>query len=145
MNETSMDRVLKVGLLIGVACALWMFVSGFAGWYKDPALANLFFFVVLIEIAGLIWGLRQTANLGNTYRDQIVAGALMSIIAGVIIMGASLLFTMVVFPDAMDALRAADASATPMSQAMAGFLGTLVTGILGSAVIGLWVHRRPSA
>jgi hypothetical protein len=29
-----------------------------------------------------------------------------------------------------------------MSQAMDGFLGTLVTGILGSAVIGIWVRGR---
>jgi hypothetical protein len=140
-----MDPILKAGLLIGVSCAIWMFIFGFAGWYKDPALANLFFFVVLIEIAGLLWGLRQTAKQGKPYRDQIVAGTLMSIIAGVIIVCSSLVFTMVAFPEALASFQAADPSATPMSQAMGGFLGTLITGILASSVIALWVRRRPSA
>jgi len=137
-----MDPILKAGGLIGVSCAVWMFVCGFTGWYKDPSLASLFFLVILIEVAGLVWGLRQNALPGKRYRDQIVAGTLMAIIAGVIIVCASLVFTMVVFPDAMDAARASDPSATPMSQAMAGFLGTLITGILASAVIAIWVRAR---
>ena len=137
-----MDPILKTGLLIGVACSIWMFIFGFAGWYKDPALANLFFFVVLIELAGLVWGLRQTAAQGKAYRDQIVAGTLMAIIAGVIIVCSSLVFTMVAFPDSLDSFRATDPSVTPMSQAMGGFLGTLVTGILASAVIAIWVRRK---
>lgn len=139
-----MDPILKAGLLIGVSCAIWMFIFGFAGWYRDPALANLFFVVVLIEIVGLVWGLRQTAKQGKPYRDQIVAGTLMSIIAGVIIVCSSLVFTMVAFPEALVSFQAADPSVTPMSQAMGGFLGTLITGILASSVIALWV-RRPSA
>ena len=64
-----MDPILKTGVAIGVGCAIWMFVFGFTGWYKDPALANLFFFVIVIEIVGLIWGLRQTARQGKHYRD----------------------------------------------------------------------------
>jgi hypothetical protein len=44
------------------------------------------------------------------------------------------------YPDAMDAPRAADPSATPMSQALAGFIGTLVTGILASAAIAIGVR-----
>ena len=31
-----MNPILNTGLAIGVACAAWMFVVGFAGWYKDP-------------------------------------------------------------------------------------------------------------
>jgi hypothetical protein len=137
-----MNPILKTGVLIGVSCAIWMFIFGFAGWYKDPQLANLFFFVIAIEATCLMWGLRQTAREGKAYRDQIVAGTMMAIVGGVIIVCASLVFTMVVFPDAMDALRASDASATPMSQAMGGFLGTLVTGILTSAIVGIRVRGR---
>ena len=137
-----MDPILKTGGLIGLTCAVWMFIYGFTGWYKDPALTSRFFLVIVIEIAGLAWGLRQNALPGKRYRDQIVAGTLMAIIAGVIIVCASLVFTMVVFPDAMDAARASDPSATPMSQAMAGFLSTLITGILASAVIAIWVRGR---
>ena len=116
-----------------------------------------------IEIAGLVWGLRQTAQ-NRTYGGQILAGTMMAIVAGVILIISSLAFTTIVFPtyfaDIEQAYRAAlqqqgrsdaeiaaaiqanAASATPMAQAMSGFIGTLVTGILASAIIGLFVRRR---
>ena len=139
-----MNPILKTGLIIGVACALWMFVFGAAGWYRDPATARLFFFVVVIEIAGLLWGLRQTAREGRTYSGQVVAGTMMAIIAGVVIIAASLVFTMAVFPEAMERMRADDPSTTPMAQALGGFMGTLITGIVVSALIAIRV-RAPRA
>jgi hypothetical protein len=140
-----MNPILATGILIGGLCSVWMFVVGFAGWYKDPAMAWAFFLVVLIEVGGLVVGLRRTAVEGRTYTGQIVAGTMMAVIAGVIIIGASLVFTMAAFPDALDAIRATEPAATPMSQALDGFLGTLVTGIIASAVIAIWVRaRRPN-
>ena len=91
-------------------------------------------------VGSLVWGLRQTAREeGRNYSQQIVAGTMMAVIAGVVIVVASLAF-IAVFPDAMDAPRAADPSATPMSQALSGFIGTLITGILASAVIAIVVR-----
>jgi hypothetical protein len=139
-----MNPILKAGLLIGLLCAVWMFVFGFAGWYRDQSMTWVFFLVILIQIAGLVWGLRATAREGRTYGGQIVAGAMMSIVAGVIVIGASLVFTMVAFPDALEAIQAREPAATPMSQALDGFLGTLVTGIVASAVIAIWIRAaRP--
>ena len=44
----------------------------------------------------------------------------------------------------ISAAVAAAASQTPMSQAMAGFLGTFVTGVVASAIIAIWIRaRRP--
>ena len=130
-----------------------------------PALANVLFISVAmaIQIAGLIWGLRQTAR-SRTYGGQILAGTMMSIVAGVIIIVSSLVFTTIVFPnyfadieqsyrtalqqqgksdaEIAAAIQASAASATPMAQAMSGFIGTLVTGIVASAVIGLFARRR---
>lgn len=159
-----MNPILSTGILIGVLCSLWTLVMGFTGWYKDPALANVFFVVIAIEVAGLVWGLRRTAREGRAYGGQILAGTMMSIVAGVIIIGSSLLFTTVLFPDYSQqlehmyratlqqqgkseaeiaaALQANAASWTPMAQAMSGFVGTLVTGIVASAVIGFFVRRR---
>jgi hypothetical protein len=134
-----MNPILNTGLLIGALCAVWMFVCGVTGWYKDPALNLLFFLVIPIEIGGLIWGLRQTAREGRTYRAQIVAGTMMAVIAGVVIIAGSLAFTSM-YPDAMDTMRAADPSATPMSGALNGFIYTLVTGILASATIAIGVR-----
>ena len=160
-----MNPILSAGILIGVLCGLWTFLMGFTGWYKDPAMMNAFFVVILIEIAGLIWGLRQTAAQGRTYFGQVVAGTLMAAVAGVIVICSSLLFTTVAFPDYFkeleaaqrrilqvegrspaeieETIRAAAATSTPMAQAMAGFIGTLLTGILASALIAIGVRRKP--
>jgi hypothetical protein len=160
-----MNPILSAGVLIGVLCAVWTFVMGFTGWYRDPVLNYAFFVVILIEIGGLIWGLRQTAAQGRTYGGQVLAGTMMAIIAGVIVIGSSLLFTMVAFPDyfreleAMQrqmlagegkspaeidaAVQASAAIATPMAQAMSGFIGTLITGIVASAVIAIRVRANP--
>lgn len=159
-----MHPILSSGILIGVLCAIWTFVMGFTGWYKDPTMANVFFLVIPIEIAGLVWGLRQTAAEERTYRAQLVAGTLISVVAGVIIIASSLLFTTVAFPEYFreleavqrDILQSQGKSAveiehtiresasytTPMGQALAGFVGTLITGILASAVIAIWVRDR---
>jgi hypothetical protein len=161
-----MNPILSTGLTIGVLCGIWMFVTGFAGWYKDPVMANAFYLIVAIEIQGLMWGLRKTAVEGRTYGGQIVAGTLMAVIAGVVIVISSLVFTMVAFPDYFQAretmerqtLRAhgkteseivlalsdKQASLTPMSEAMDGFVGTLVTGIIASALIAIRVRARPA-
>jgi len=160
-----MNPILSAGLLIGLLCSAWTFVMGFTGWYKDPALGNLLFIGVAmgIEVVGLIWGLRRTAP-GRTYGGQILSGTMMAIVAGVIIIASSLLFTTVVFPNYFSdieqvyratlqrqgrteaeiaaAIQASAASATPMAQAMSGFIGTLVTGIVASAIIGLFLRAH---
>jgi hypothetical protein len=160
-----MHPIPAAGLLIGVLCAVWTFVMGFTGWYKDPSKAGAFFLVVLIQVFGLIWGLRRTAAQGRTYSGQVVAGTFMSIIAGVIIVISSLLFTNVAFPEYFQELEAGyrtmlgeqgkseaeiaaeieswSAGQTPMNQAMNGFIGTFVTGVVVSAVAGLWIRARP--
>jgi hypothetical protein len=159
-----MNAILSTGILIGVLCCVWTLIMGYSGLYKDPSLANLFFLVIPIEIAGLIWGLRKTAREGRAYGGQILAGTMMAIVAGVIIIGSSLLFTTVLFPnysqelehmyratlarqgksdaEILAAVQANAATWTPMAQAMSGFIGTLVTGILASAVIGYFVRKR---
>jgi hypothetical protein len=159
-----MNPILSAGVLIGVLCGVWMFVMGFTGWYRDPALLNLFFAVILIELGGLYWGLQQTAAQGRRYGQQVLAGTGMALIAGVIIIGSSLLFTTVAFPDYFAeleaihrqqmtaegmapaeidaALDARSAMFNPIVNALTGFVGTLVTGIIGSAIIGAFVKGR---
>jgi hypothetical protein len=162
-----MNPILAAGLLIGVFCGLWTFVMGVTGWYKDPAMMNAFWIVVVIQLFGLVWGLRQTARQGRGWASQVLAGTLMSVIAGVVIVASSLLFTIVFFPEYFGeiermgrevmrqqgksaeeiatALEASRLLATPMRQAMAGFTGTLITGIVASAAIALVVRAKPMA
>jgi len=165
--ERPMNTILSTGIVIGVLCSLWTLVMGYSGLYKDPSLANLFFLVIPIEVGCLVWGLRSTARQGRTYGGQILAGTMMAIVGGVIIIGTSLLFTTVLFPHyAQDleqmyratlarqgksdseiaaAIQGNAASWTPMAQAMSGFIGTLITGILSSAVIAAFVRRKSSS
>jgi Protein of unknown function (DUF4199) len=158
-----MNPILAAGLLIGVFCGLWTFIMGFTGWYKDPVMMNAFFVVIVIEVIGLAWGLRQTARQGRGWASQVLAGAFMAVIAGVIIMGSSLLFTTIAFPeyfteieqmgrqmmqqqgksDAEIAEALGVSRTTPMAQALAGFTGTLITGIVASAAIAVVVRARP--
>lgn len=139
-----MNPILNAGVMIGVLCGLCTFAMGFTGWYRDPSMNKVFLTaVIVIEVAGLYWGLRQTAREGRTYAGQVVDGTLMAVVAGVIIVASSLVFTLVLFPDYFEAVRSTGADSTPMSEAMSGFIGTLVTGILASAVIAIWVRARP--
>jgi hypothetical protein len=158
--------IAAAGLLIGGLCAIWTFVMGITGWYKDPVLLNAFFLVIAIETGGLAWGLRQTAKLGYGYGRQVGAGMLIAMTAGVVIIGSSLLFTTVAFPEYFTELtemnrrmliaqgkssseieaelRAAAAMQTPFANALAGFFGTLITGAIASAVIAIWIRERPA-
>lgn len=160
-----MSPILAAGLLIGGGVAAWTLVMGITGWYKDPVLLNAFFLVVIIEIVGLVWGLRQTASQGRTYSGQVVAGTMMAIIAGLVIVPASLIFTTVLFPDYFaeinemsrrmmaeagkseaeiaQAIEASAAMQTPVMNAIAGFIGTFVTGVIASAIIAIWIRARP--
>ena len=158
------SAILPTGILIGVLCSLWMLVMGVTGWYKDPSHAAPFFVILAIEIAGLIWGLRHTAAQGRTYSGQVVAGTLMSLVAGLIIVGGSLIFTTVAFPEYVQEIAAVNrrvllqlgkseseiatelaawsGAQTPMRQALNGFAGTITTGVLITAVVAVWVRGR---
>lgn len=132
-----MNPILNAGLLIGVLCGVWTFVMGLAGWYRDPAMSNAFFLVIAIEVFGLFWGLRKTAAEGRTFAGQVVAGTMMAVVAGVVIICTSLIFT-TIFSD-YGSYRST--ASTPMGEALSGFMGTLITGIVASAVIAIFVRR----
>jgi len=158
-----MNTTVKGGVLIGALCAVWTFVMGFTGWYRDPELMTFFYMVILIQIGVLVWGLRKTAT-EKTYGAQVGTGILMSVIGGVIIIASSLLFTIVAFPEYFEELRVAqmevlissgmtetDATAqidlakpfqTPVYQALFGFIGTLLTGAVASLIIAAFARKK---
>ncbi len=147
----------RAGVLLGVLCVIWTFVMGFTGWYKDPVMLNLFFLVILLEIGIVIWALRRTAPTA-TWGGQVVNGLVLSLVAGVIIASGSLVFTTVAFPSYFADLQAAQtemlkaqglsedqirtqvaaaaALQTPVMNALSGFIGTVVTGVIVAAIAG---------
>ena len=160
-----MSSILTGGLMIGALCGAWLLITGVSGWYKDPTMYQLFIPVVsILEIIVLIWSLRKTAAQGRTYSGQVVAGTLMALIGGICIFCISLIVTSVIAPTFFDdvnamsreimrgqgqseeQINAAIAASAPWQthtrSALAGFIGTVTTGIVVSAVIAIWVRAR---
>ena|SRR6185503_3260303 len=159
-----MNTIVKAGLATGILCEAWAFLFGFAGWYRSSATMSLFYCVILIQIAVLVWGLMGTAREGRSYGGQIAAGTLISLIGGVIIFFGAMLFTTVVFKDYFQvttalqeqALRAkglpeadmrqimamAAKGQNPVAQGMAGFIGTVVTGVVLSLILGIFIRAK---
>ena len=165
-----MHPIVAGGLLLGGLCGAWIFTTGFTGLYKDPAITSLFVPIMMVlEVGALIWGLRKTAAMGRTYSGQVVAGTFMAMIGAVIIFCSSLVLTSVLYPNffvevnemSREVMRkagqseaqikasidAAAAGQTPVMAALFGVLGTMMTGIIASAIIAIWVraHGEPSA
>jgi len=159
-----MKSTIKPGIALGLIVVVWMYIIGFAGWYKDPVMMNTFYLVILFQIVVLVWGLRLTAAEGKTYGSQIAAGMLISLIGAVIIFVGSYLFTTVAFPQYFEEIRTVgervlreqgkseeeirsmmDLSAsmqTPFVNAITGVIGTLMTGVIASAIIAFFVRKK---
>lgn len=154
-----MKALLKVGLAIAVFTACWQIIMIDAGWLTNPRTFSLFYIVILIQILVLIWGLRQTAA-ERTYGGQLGFGTEASVIAGFLLFLYSLLLMTVLFPNLIGEIKAMQSQAlkaagrseaeistalalqTPMVQALQGFIGTVVTGFLASAVIAIFVRKK---
>jgi hypothetical protein len=159
-----MNVIAKHGVLLGILVVVWTFVMGFTGWYKHPALLNLFWAVILINIAVVVLGLRQTAEQGRRYGGQIGAGVMIGLIGGVLIVVGSLVFTTVAFPDYFDELRAIqeerlvasgmpddqiamtldmmEKTQTPVFQAISGFVGTVLTSLVTSLIAAIFIRKK---
>jgi hypothetical protein len=163
-----MNPILLGGLVLGAACGSWIFINGLLGWYKDPSMYATFVPIVsLIEVIVLVWALRKTAAQGRTYSGQVVAGTLIALIGGVIIICASMIFSTVLYPNYFEeinamtrevmtkqgmpasdidaAIEATRSFQTPFGAAIAGFIGTLITGVIASAIIAIWVRAKGPA
>lgn len=156
-----MQTTLKAGLGIGILCGIWQLIMAMTGWITDPRLMKLFYLVILIQASVLIWGLKQSAA-EKSYGERVLAGTLMSAIAGVFLFAFSLLLTTVLFPNLISEMKTvqtqilkeagqteAEISAslrlqTPLIQAILGLVGTMVTGILASLIIAAFARRSQS-
>lgn len=149
--------VFIAGEVLGFLVAGWTFVMGLTGWYKHPTLLNLFWMVIAIEIAVLVWGLGKVRHEVPSFWGQVGAGTAIAALAAPLIFAGSIIFTTVAFPDYFAELRAvyeeilraegkspaeitaaldaASATQTPFIQAATGAIATIVTGFAASMVI----------
>jgi hypothetical protein len=158
-----MPTTLRYGLVLGLSVAAWTFVMGLTGWYKQPRLLALFWLVIPLQIAVLLVALRKTATQCR-YGRQVWHGVSISLLGSMIIFSASLLFTTVAFPNYFQelellgrqlmaqqgftpaqieaAVRAQAPMQTPRASAMAGAIGTVVTGLLTSLIAAAFYRKR---
>lgn len=158
-----MSDTVRTGLWIGVLTVLWMLVMGYTGWYLHPVLLNLFFLVVVVEVVLISRALRRSAAT-NTYAQQVVAGTTMALVAAALIFCGSYLFTTALFPgyfqdlqrvgrEAMaqqglpdaEIARRLEAMApwqTPVMNALQGVIGTVLTGLVVSLIVGAFSRKR---
>jgi hypothetical protein len=136
---------------------------GFTGWFKDPAMVKMLWMVIPIQLAVLVWGLRQTALEGKSYGGQLGAGTLMSIIGGAILILSAYLYV-VVFPNYYNELREMQiqflqnqgsspaeidaavatikAEQTPTVQALFQFVSTVVLGFFASLILAAFIRKK---
>jgi len=143
------------GLALGLIVGLWMVVATVASLQPIfPLVATALQLVVLVGALA-----RMRAEHG--FAQQLAAGMIVSVVASVLIFGESLLLTTVLFPDALAAMRAevaasmpdaspaeleaATAMVAPVPQAVMGVVGTLVTGLVLSAIAGAFLRRDSSS
>ncbi len=160
-----MQSIVKAGIVLGLAAEVWTFIVLSLGWHADPMMLMLFYLVIFIQTGVLFWGLRMTAAQGRTYGGQVVAGLLISGIGAVIIFVGSFILTSYVFPDYFveleqglrtmlqtQGLPEADIQAqidamagsnTPVMNALNGVIGTVITGLILSLIIGSFVKAKP--
>ena len=158
-----MPPTLRAGLILGLSVAAWTFIMGFTGWYKSPSLLYLFWLVMPMQIGILLWSLRGTAKVDG-YGRQVWNGVSISLLGSMIIYAGSLFFTTKVFPHYFQdietlgrqmmakqglsaeqieaAVRAQAPMQTPRASAMAGAIGTVVTGFLTSVIASIWFRKK---
>ena len=158
-----MPPTLRAGLILGLSVAAWTFIMGFTGWYKHPGLLYLFWLVIPMQVGILLWVLRDLAPTTG-YGRQVWNGVSSSLLGSMIIYAASILFTTIVFPHYFQdlealgrqimarqglspaqieaAVRAQAPMQTPRASAMAGAIGTVVTGFFTSVVAAVWLRKK---
>ncbi|MFO0685559.1 MAG: hypothetical protein U0234_26095 [Sandaracinus sp.] len=134
-----MNRSIVVaGVVIGLLVTAWALVMGLTGWAFDPATAPRFALVVVLQLVVLGALLRATA-VENGLVAQVRTGTLASAVATPIVFAQSLAFTLLWFPEPV---AAQPENGGPLAQALAGVLGTLGTGLVGSMLLGAVLRKR---
>lgn len=160
-----MSAVVKAGVALAVLVAVLSLVLAFAGLHRNnPMVAQFAFLIpaILLNVGCVFWGLKMTAA-DNGYLKQLVNGLLIGLVAGVLIFAFSMLLLNVLMPDYLDEVKQSTIAwledsglpdeqvesqiksveeTTPVSQALAGLIGTFLTSLISGAIIAIFVRRK---
>ena len=160
-----MKTIIRGGILLGILVTIWTFIFGMTGMHKSLAGAMLFpIIATVVELAVLVWALKRTAAEGRGWFGQVSAGTLLAFVGGCLILATSYLYVTQVHPTYLAEVRDAGIAAmrsagldeamitqqmaaqekysTPMAQAVFGFLGTVITGFVLSAILGIFIRSK---
>jgi hypothetical protein len=160
-----MKTIIRGGILLGILVTIWTYIFGLTGMHRNMGTALLFPLVAtVIELAVLVWALKRTAAEGRGWLGQVSAGTLLSFVAGCVIFASSYFYVTTIHPTYMSEVAQAGEAimrsqgmdeavirqktaeqavmATPMGQAVMGFVGCVVTGFILSAILGFFIRSR---
>jgi len=162
-----MKSAIQAGVILGLLVLVWTLIHGFTGWYKDPGMSWTFWMVIPFQIILLVWMLKNTKKQGFGYGQQVMAGLVMSVVAGAIIFVGSWLITTAVFPTYYAdvrgmyekvmvakgwtpeqigaAMEKQKSMMTPMGSSMMGFIGTTVTGLIVALIASVLIRNRATS
>lgn len=162
-----MNVIIRGGVLLGVLVTIFSWGFAFSGMHKNASAESTFALVAtLIEVGVLIWALKKTAAQGRTWFGQVSAGTMLAFVGGCLIFATSYMLVTQLYPSyfaefnaasversralGMDdaAIQAALAKAapnqTPLVSSVTGFVMTVLTGLIVSAVAAIWIrHKGP--
>lgn len=159
-----MNAVVKGGVVLAVLVSLVSILLIATGLHENPLVGGLGSIAayVVIDVAVVWWTLRQRAVV-DAYGRQVLNGLLVGLLGAVLIFVLSMVITTVLFPQAMDEMKASqlewmesmempeealDAqiakieAATPMAAALQGAVFTVITSVIAAAIIGIFVRRK---
>lgn len=160
-----MKTIIRGGILLGILVTIWTYIFGLTGMHKNMGAAMLFPVVAtVIELAVLVWALRKTAAEGRNYFGQVSAGTLLAFVGGCLILATSYLYVTRVHPTyraevheagiAMNRAQGMDEAKiqqlvaqqepyqTPMAMAAMGFVATVITGLILSAILAIFIRSK---
>jgi hypothetical protein len=160
-----MNVIIRGGVLLGVLVTIFTWIYAFSGMHRNFGAAMTFPLVAtLIEVGVLIWALKKTAAQGRHYLGQVSAGTLLAFVGGCLIFATSFMLVSQLYPSYFAEVNAAGteyyrargmddaaiqielarstAMQTPAMQAVMGFVMTVLTGLVVSAIAAIWIRNR---
>jgi hypothetical protein len=160
-----MKTIIRGGVLLGILVTIWTYIFGMTGMHRNMAAAMAFPLVAtLLEVAVLVWALKRTAAEGRRWLGQVSAGTMLAFVAGALIFATSYFYVTWFHPTYFAEVNAAGEAflrsqgmaeaeiqsqlaqqapyQTAGMQALIGFCATVITGLLASAVIGLFIRNK---
>lgn len=163
MNTLSNNKLtLLFGVSLGIDATILMAIMMFTDLYLNPNMVWIFMLIIPLQLLTIIAALKMGTNNGNTYRDQIMLGLKVSLLAGLIAAGTSYLFTTTLKPTYFADIKAMgqqiyaknptpemaaqieqyNSMATPELNSLSGFLGSTICGFLMSLIVAAFLRKK---